>query len=71
MQSRCLPLPNVVPCSTPPPCFYMDKIAVGPEAADAIDITAPVAEKSAQGRQGEEVLTIGPSGVHPRSSASR
>ena len=24
--------------------FYMDKIAVGPDAADAIDITAPVAE---------------------------
>ncbi len=26
----------------PGPCFYMDKIAVGPEAADAIDINAPV-----------------------------
>jgi hypothetical protein len=24
--------------------FYMEKIAVGPDAADAIDITAPVAE---------------------------
>jgi fructose-1,6-bisphosphatase II len=28
----------------PSAVFYMDKIAVGPEAADAIDITAPVAE---------------------------
>ncbi len=26
----------------PGPCVYMDKIAVGPEAADAIDINAPV-----------------------------
>jgi fructose-1,6-bisphosphatase II len=26
----------------PGPCFYMDKIAVGPEAADAIDINAPI-----------------------------
>jgi fructose-1,6-bisphosphatase, class II len=28
----------------PGPCRYMDKIAVGQEAADVIDITAPVAE---------------------------
>ena len=28
----------------PSAVFYMDKIAVGPEAADVIDITAPVAE---------------------------
>ncbi|WP_245353001.1 class II fructose-bisphosphatase [Pseudonocardia parietis] len=28
----------------PSAVFYMEKIAVGPEAADAIDITAPVAE---------------------------
>jgi fructose-1,6-bisphosphatase II len=26
----------------PGPCFYMEKIAVGPEAADAIDLNAPV-----------------------------
>jgi len=26
----------------PGPCVYMEKIAVGPEAGDAIDITAPV-----------------------------
>jgi fructose-1,6-bisphosphatase class II len=26
----------------PGPCFYMDKIAVGPEAAQAIDINAPI-----------------------------
>jgi fructose-1,6-bisphosphatase II len=28
----------------PGPCFYMDKIVVGEDAADAIDIDAPVAE---------------------------
>ncbi|MCW0214767.1 MAG: fructose-bisphosphatase class II family protein, partial [Pseudonocardia sp.] len=28
----------------PSAVFYMEKIAVGPEAADAIDITAPIAE---------------------------
>src|SRR4030088_1595465 len=28
----------------PSAVFYMDKIAVGPEAADAIDITAPIGE---------------------------
>jgi fructose-1,6-bisphosphatase II len=28
----------------PSAVFYMDKIAVGPDAADAIDITAPIAE---------------------------
>src|SRR6201992_129504 len=28
----------------PSAVFYMEKIAVGPEAADAVDITAPVAE---------------------------
>jgi fructose-1,6-bisphosphatase II len=28
----------------PGPCFYMDKIATGPEAADVIDLEAPVAE---------------------------
>ena len=27
-------------CSIPGPCVYMDKIAVGPEAAGSIDITA-------------------------------
>jgi fructose-1,6-bisphosphatase II len=28
----------------PSAVFYMEKIAVGPDAADAIDITAPVSE---------------------------
>ncbi|MDQ4142256.1 MAG: class II fructose-bisphosphatase [Actinomycetota bacterium] len=28
----------------PGPCFYMDKIATGPEAADLIDLEAPVAD---------------------------
>jgi fructose-1,6-bisphosphatase II len=30
--------------SAPPGIFYMEKLAVGPEAADAIDITRPVAD---------------------------
>jgi fructose-1,6-bisphosphatase II len=32
----------------PSAVFYMEKLAVGPEAADAIDITAPVAENIAR-----------------------
>src|SRR5207244_7202080 len=31
----------------PGPCVYMEKIAVGPEAAGVIDITAPIAENIA------------------------
>jgi fructose-1,6-bisphosphatase II len=30
----------------PSAVFYMDKIAVGPDAIDAIDITAPIAERT-------------------------
>jgi fructose-1,6-bisphosphatase II len=44
----------------PSAVFYMDKIATGPEAADVIDITAPVAENirkvaKAKGKSPEEV----------------
>ncbi len=44
----------------PSAVFYMDKIATGPEAADVIDITAPVAENirqvaRAKGKSVEEV----------------
>jgi fructose-1,6-bisphosphatase II len=44
----------------PSAVFYMDKIATGPEAADVIDITAPVAENirqvaRAKGKTPEEV----------------
>ena len=37
----------------PSAVFYMEKLAVGPEAADVIDITAPVGENIAPGRQGQ------------------
>ena len=36
--------PSAARCSSRAPRVYMDKIAVGPEAADAIDIEAPAAE---------------------------
>src|SRR6476469_8168607 len=44
----------------PGPALYMDKIATGPEAADVIDINAPVAENirqvaKAKGKRPEEV----------------
>jgi fructose-1,6-bisphosphatase II len=44
----------------PGPAFYMEKIATGPEAADVIDINAPVAENirqvaKAKGKRPEEV----------------
>ena len=37
----------------PGPCFYMEKIAVGPDAAGAIDITAIGHAEPALGRQGQ------------------
>ena len=37
----------------PGAAFYMDKIAVGPEAADAIDIDAPPTENVRARRAGE------------------
>jgi fructose-1,6-bisphosphatase II len=44
----------------PGPAFYMEKIATGPEAADVIDINAPVAENirqvaKAKGKRPEEI----------------
>ncbi|HLT17760.1 MAG TPA: class II fructose-bisphosphatase [Acidimicrobiales bacterium] len=44
----------------PGPCVYMEKIAVGPEAAGHIDITAPVAEniKAVAKAKGESVRDI-------------
>ena len=37
----------------PGAAVYMDKVAVGPEAADAIDIEAPPAENVQAGGKGE------------------
>ncbi|MFN8105036.1 MAG: class II fructose-bisphosphatase [Acidimicrobiia bacterium] len=47
----------------PGPCVYMEKIAVGPEAADVIDIEAPVAENlarvaKAKGIMVEDVVAV-------------
>jgi fructose-1,6-bisphosphatase II len=44
----------------PGPAFYMEKIATGPEAADVIDINAPIAENvrqvaKAKGKRPEEI----------------
>ncbi|NLT31239.1 MAG: class II fructose-bisphosphatase [Propionibacterium sp.] len=45
----------------PTMCFYMDKLAVGPEAADVIDIEAPIAENikrvaKAKGKAVEDIV---------------
>ena len=37
----------------PSAVFYMEKLAVGPEAADVVDITAPVAREHPPGGQGQ------------------
>ena len=37
----------------PSAVFYMEKLAVGPEAADAIDITAPVGGEHPPGGEGQ------------------
>ncbi len=42
----------------PSAVFYMNKIAVGPDAVDVIDITAPDRREHPQGRQGEERLRV-------------
>jgi len=55
----------------PSAVFYMEKIAVGPDAADAIDITAPVSENLRKVAQGEEVVGVRSDRVHPGPSAPR
>jgi fructose-1,6-bisphosphatase II len=47
----------------PGPCFYMEKIAVGPEAADLIDLDAPVRDNleavaKARGEQVKDVTAV-------------
>src|SRR5215208_2124645 len=44
MRSRCLRSAERGSMFDPSAVFYMNKIAVGPDAADVIDITAPIAE---------------------------
>ena len=57
----------------PGAAMYMEKIATGPEAADAIDIDAPVAENirqvaKAKGKRPEEVDGHDPRPPAPRRS---
>jgi len=59
----------------PGPCFYMEKICTGPDAADAIDIEAPIGENlrrvrpgQAGGCRGAHRGDPGPSPVTPSSS---
>ena len=37
----------------PGPCVYMDKLVVGPEAVDVIDIDAPIARQPRGGGEGQ------------------
>ena len=50
---------------------YMDKIAVGPDAADAIDINASVANNLDECRSRAERGRPGPGGRHARPAAAR
>jgi len=54
----------------PSAVFYMDKVAVGPDAADAIDHRTGIGEPP-QGGQGEEVIGVGSDRLHTRSPAPR
>ena len=55
----------------PSAVFYMNKIAVGPDAADVIDITAPIAREHPRGRQGRRTVGRRHDGVHPGPAAAR
>ncbi len=55
----------------PSAVFYMNKIAVGPDAVDAIDITAPIGENIRARRQGQAPVGVRHDGVHPGPAAAR
>ena len=55
----------------PSAVFYMEKIAVGPDAADAIDITDPGRRERPPRREGEEGERLRHHGLHPRSAPAR
>ena len=50
----------------PSAVFYMDKIAVGPDAADVIDITAPIGENIARVAKVRNATASRSHRVHPR-----
>ncbi len=53
----------------PGPLVYMDKIAVGPEAAGTIDLEAPVGSQPGPGGQGQRQGDERPPGADPRPAA--
>ena len=55
----------------PSAVFYMNKIAVGPDAAHVLDITAPIADNIRGGRQSQGTVRSGHDGVHPGPAAAR
>ena len=56
-RSPCSRSPSAAPCLTRRAVFYMNKLAVGPEAADVIDIDAPVDREHPRGGQGQAGAT--------------
>ena len=55
----------------PSAVFYMEKIAAGAEAADVIDITAPVDGEHPPGGEGQARPSRGRHRLHPRPAAAR
>ena len=55
----------------PSAVFYMNKIAVGPEAVDAIDITAPIGENIRKVAKAKNVVGVRPDRVHPGPAPPR
>ena len=55
----------------PSAVFYMEKIAVGPDAADAIDITAPIGENIRAVAKAKQLVGVRRDGVHPGPAAAR
>ena len=55
----------------PSAVFYMNKIAVGPDAVDAIDITAPIGENIRQVAKAKNLSVSRHDGVHPGPAAPR
>ena len=52
-RSRCIAVAERGSMYDPSAVFYMEKLVTGPEAADVVDINAPVADNIARGRQGQ------------------
>ena len=55
----------------PSAVFYMNKIAVGPDAVDVIDITAPIGENIRRVAKAKTCPVARPHGVHPGPATPR